>query len=145
MKTGLAVLLIVFATFAAFAQDKQLDIKIASIDGPCSQIVGRLCYNAYEDANGSSWFGVYSFDDPAKKVSLVEPFDCRYPNARMKWGSASKKNPNGTFPVFKSKKVKGLYESCYGTALKPVTVNQHSSGANSPNIAGANNVVIINK
>lgn len=136
-----AVALLVLSSLFVFAQEKpQFEWpKIASIDGPCSQIVGRNCYNAYQ-TKGQSWFGVYSFDDKDHKVTLMEKFDCRHPNGRMKWGSAGS-NPNATFPVYRSKKVKGLYSSCYGTDTE--NIQQHSTGDNSPNIVGNGNVTVV--
>src|SRR6266481_4590501 len=102
MKTLFIILLLSLCMSAQITKP-----TIASIDGPCSQIENRKCYNAYE-SNGQSWFGFYSFDDASKKVTLTEKFDCEHPNGRMRWGKASNTNPNGSFPVWNSRKVKGL-------------------------------------
>lgn len=113
MKYAIVMLALLFPVLT-YAKDPVLP-RVAKIDGPCSLIAGQLCYGAY-DRSGKSWFGVYSFNDPTHKVSLVEPFDCSHPNGRMKWGSASKSDPEGTFPVYNSTRIKGLYASCYGQA-----------------------------
>lgn len=82
---------------------------ITAIEGPCLQIVGRLCYNAYQHM-GKSWFG-YRDLDKKYNITLTEKFDCAKPNRVMTTGA-------DTFPVYQSKKVKGLYKSCYGADLK---------------------------
>lgn len=119
---GIAVASLVMAV-SCLAQQSPKPVtfpKIASIEGPCAQIVGRLCYNPYQGEDKADsykgWFGVYSFDDKDHKVAFVERFDCHHPNGRRKWGSANPSNPDSTYPVYNSSKVKDLFESCYGVA-----------------------------
>src|ERR1700733_12976273 len=121
MKTILTLLVLsILAPFAA-TQNKSLDgVKIKSIEGPCLQIVGRLCYNSYQVKEDGDWwktgkahFGFYSFDDKEQKVTITEAVDCKHPNDRRKWASAVS-DPKSTYPIYRSGKVDGLFDSCYG-------------------------------
>jgi hypothetical protein len=127
MKTNYApLLLVVLVAVVAVAQDKPKPFewpKIKSVEGPCLQIVGKLCFNAYAKNGGSERdtqgeFGYYSFDDPDHKVTTFESLDCLRPNARHKWGSANPSDPDSTVGVVESKYIVGLYRSCYGD-VKP--------------------------